>query len=67
MVSSNEFFCLSWPTLFAGCKFEPCTCLRFSWTNVQADDPILVARNTVFFKTVEIVLHEGKINHSMQW
>ncbi|CAB4038947.1 nuclear pore complex Nup133-like [Paramuricea clavata] len=29
------------------------------WANVQADDPILVARNTVFFKTVEIALHEG--------
>ena len=29
---------------------------------MQSDDPILVARNTVFFKTVEMALHEGKRN-----
>ncbi|XP_028398502.1 nuclear pore complex protein Nup133-like [Dendronephthya gigantea] len=29
------------------------------WANMEADDPILAARNTVFFKTVEVALHEG--------
>lgn len=37
-------------------------CIRFSWGNMQSDDPILVARNTVFFKTVEMALHEGRKN-----
>ena len=31
---------------------------------MEADDPILVARNTVFFKTVEMALHEGMKNKS---
>ena len=34
----------------------------FSWSSMQPDDPILVAKNTVFYKTVEMALHEGRKN-----
>ena len=32
----------------------------FSWTNLEGDDPLMIARNTVFFKTVELAYHQGK-------